>query len=317
MPAELADVIVRAVLAKIADTVPIAKDFEPLTATARGATGHVVGIRSRTGRRFVVKMFPAAVADRAGVEAAALRIAGGLPGVPVPEVLASGSLDGPERVSYLVMSRLPGVRWAELRSGLSPVAGTQVAESAGAVLRRCHLATGHWCGHLLHGPDRPPSWSAATADRWAASRNEYLASGGDAKTAEALDEWVTGQLAGLADPTSPVLCHNDYNGGNVMVCGRKALTICGVFDWERACWDDPMRDLARIHNQLAFSDPYLLPALVAGYGPLDVPDWTRLYLHKAVHLVDERAWIAVDRPEGWQRSITDLDQVLMDSTTAP
>src|SRR6478736_3542098 len=88
VPAELTDVIVRAVLTQIADTVPIAKDFEPLTATARGATGHVVGIRSRTGRRVVVKMFPAAVADRAGVEAAALRIAGGLPGVPVPDVLA-------------------------------------------------------------------------------------------------------------------------------------------------------------------------------------------------------------------------------------
>ncbi len=289
---------------------PIAGDVEPLTATQRGAIGHVVGIRGPTGRRFVVKMFPAAVVDRAAVEAAALRIAGGLPGVPVPVVQESGSLDAAEPVAYLVMSRLPGVRWAELRSTLSPVAAAQVAESAGSVLRRCHRSTGRWYGHLLEGAGGSPSWSSAIADRWAASRDGYLASGGAASTATTVDEWVRGQLARLVDPPAPVLCHNDYNGGNLMVCSRRAPAICGVFDWERACWDDPMCDLARIHNQLSSSDATLLPALLTGYGRLDSPARDRLTLHKTLHLVQERAWIAVDRPRGWQGSLSDLDQVL-------
>jgi len=52
-------------------------------------------------------MFPAAVVDRAAVEAAALRIAGSLPGVPVPVVQESGSLDAAEPVSYLTAGWTP------------------------------------------------------------------------------------------------------------------------------------------------------------------------------------------------------------------
>jgi len=131
--------------------------------------------------------------------------------------------------------------------------------------------------------------------------------------ADALDEWVRGELADLTGPESAVLCHNDYNQGNLMVGGRGAPSVCGVFDWERACWDDPMRDLARIHHQVGAADSTLLPALRTGYGPLDAPARSRLTLHELLRLADERAWIATDRPQGWRRSITRLDRALTNS----
>ncbi|WP_206020700.1 phosphotransferase family protein [Roseococcus sp. SYP-B2431] len=77
-------------------------------------------------------------------------------------------------------------------------------------------------------------------------------------------------------PLAPVLCHNDFRTGNLMVEGH---AVTAVLDWEFAAWGDPHADLGwfcapcwRFGN-LALEAGGLGPraALLEGYGPAADP----------------------------------------------
>ncbi|UPY39102.1 phosphotransferase family protein [Sediminicoccus sp. KRV36] len=54
-------------------------------------------------------------------------------------------------------------------------------------------------------------------------------------------EWGLAALArNLPPPLPPVLCHNDFRTGNLMVEGH---AVTAVLDWEFAAWGDPHADL--------------------------------------------------------------------------
>jgi aminoglycoside phosphotransferase (APT) family kinase protein len=72
----------------------------------------------------------------------------------------------------------------------------------------------------------------------------------------------------------PIFCHYDFHTGNVLVARRDgALRLTGIVDLENAIAGDPLMDLAKIIAYSVRDDATKRTGLLAGYGPIDQPDW--------------------------------------------
>ena len=91
--------------------------------------------------------------------------------------------------------------------------------------------------------------------------------------------------------TTPVLCHNDFHDGNVLVepaTGR----VTGFIDVENAIAADPLMDLAKTQSYSIHGDEQKLAGLQEGYGDLP-PDWReRTTLYRLYHSLELWDWFA-------------------------
>lgn len=128
----------------------------------QGAVGHVLGLRDGRGDPYVVKIFPAGADARAATEVLALRMLDGVTDVPAPRLVLDGELpDG--WGSYIVMTRLTGVRWADRRTDLDVDQQAVLHRDVAALLRGLHRLGGEWFGGLVaEGPRWPTAWDRKT-----------------------------------------------------------------------------------------------------------------------------------------------------------
>ncbi|XTZ14799.1 phosphotransferase family protein [Micromonospora echinospora] len=282
--------------------------------SVQGAVGQVVGVRDGNGSPYVVKIYPPTARRRRDTEMLAQRLLGDLPGIAGPRPVGHGQLDGPGAVTFLLMTRLDGVRWADRRADLDPARATALTREVGRALRRLHTVTGPHFGDLLDDGARwPTAWdqvAARTGDLVA----EHLRGGGPSWLADRTRRFVERHRHALASCPGPVLCHNDFVGGNLLLAATGDPHLRGVVDLERASWNDPLSDLAQTRLHVRQHGPADITALVDGYG-IDGPDeHRRLDVHEVLHALAERSWIAHDRPAGWSESIAALNAFLADRT---
>lgn len=307
----LSSAVTSAVLTAASRSGQLLEQVEFLTPTQRGAVGHVLGVHDAEGRKYALKMYPADRSHRAAVEAGALNRLAGVLDVPVPVVACSGSVEMPEQVAFVLMSWLPGVRWAQCRPTLTRAQSALLVEQAGALLRRIHDVPGSWFGDLLVPPTARSTPVDSASTRCDEVVQRYLEAGGPAKTAAQLELFVSARLASVDRCRTPVLCHNDFVDGNLFVSTVGAPHISGVFDLERASWGDPLGDLALTRIHIRQHAPDLVTVLLAAYGVHEPHERTRLDVYEAMHLMDEWSWISTDQPHGWRLSIADLDRRLV------
>lgn len=305
-----------AVEAAIIDVVnrfhPLTPDRHRLRPSQVGAVGHVVGVRGIDGRAYALKIYPAENAGRARIEEAALTIVRGAVDVEVPDVVLRGSVEAPSPAGFLLMSWLPGLRWAEHRSAFRGQESAGLVRQAGELLREIHGVKGSWFGDLLDRPGTPLSAGDLVVARTRMAVQHYEQ---ELETAERITEFVKVRLEAVDRCRVPTLCQNDFNAGNIMI-DPTTSRICGVFDFERASWGDPLDDLARILIQIRHHNHDLGATLLQAYGVGqayrsehgDEPE--RLDVYEVLHLLEERNWISSDRPAQWQRSIAALDRRL-------
>jgi hygromycin-B 7''-O-kinase len=275
------------------------------TPGTQGAVGHVVGVRDRDGTPLVLKTYKGAQDARLSTEVLGLHLA--TPVLPVPRVVVHGRL-ADRSVAYLLMTRLPGVRWADVRSRLDPPAVTAVTRDAGSLLRRLHSVRGERFGELRR-PAYGTAWERVAALR-DALLHAYVHSGGSVLVAGRVARFVQGRRAAIESCTTPALCHHDFIDGNLLLGGGADHAITGVVDLEGATWDDPMSDLAQTQVHVAFHGPADVGPLLDGYGVSTPDERFRLDVFTVLHRVRERSWIAVDRPQGWERSTAQLDALI-------
>ena len=194
-------------------------------------------------------------------------------GAPVPEPLFTIA----EPPSF-VMRRVAGTASGHVLAKAAAAQGghgggdAALVRACGAALRRIHAITPPRADLAFLG--EPP---ADPALAFVAAMEARLDAAG---TPRPVLEWGLAALRRHAPaPLPPVLNHNDFRTGNIMVEGGR---ITGVLDWEFAAWGDPHADLGwfcapcwRFGN-LALEAGGLGPrdAFLDGYGP-DV-DPTRL-----------------------------------------
>ena len=279
--------------------------------TFQGAVGSVLGMRDPDGRAYVLKRFRAGMGrQQAATEAAALQLLAGGP-APAPRLVGSGELGA---VPYVLMTRLPGIRWADRRAGLREKWSRLLHRDVGRRLRGLHAVspTGSapGFGALLPAGPRWPTAGAAVQARWAELAARYHRVEGPPELVRRVHRLVEGSVSALADCGSPVLCHNDCVDSNLLVDRTGRPRLRGLVDWERASWGDPMADLAQTWRHATFHDPGAAAELIEAYGIDGSAQRERMEVHAALHTLDELIWIRTDRPPGWSRSAAALEDRL-------
>jgi aminoglycoside phosphotransferase (APT) family kinase protein len=250
-------------------------------------TAHAVDLAD--GRQLVVKVAPPPGTPLLtherhllATEAMCLRTVAGRTGVPVPELVSSGT--DPRGREHLVTSLLPGASWSSQAAQLDDATRRELRRQVGRHVAALHTVTGDG---TFGYPGRPepcaPTWRAAfgrivdalldDADRYgvvlplpAAEVGERLHAAAD---------------AALGEVTTPVLVHSDLWEGNVFVdLQRPDPQVSGFIDHERAFWGDPAADLVSLALLADVADD---ADLLAGYaeagGPVELDEATRYRLH--------------------------------------
>ena len=267
-------------LAELVAPLGVLKDTELLTG-GQFATTYRVTLTD--GARVIVKTAPtrtdqllAYEHDLLRAEALVYGLAASIPDLLMPTVLLT---DFSRRLlpgDALVVSHLPGVPLVD--AGFGPAdPRTAVAErGTGEVLAALHRLTGPSFGY-------PCGRQAATwAESFTGMIDELLddaarwsvpVPSSSVRAALARHEHV------LSDVGRPALVHTDLWAGNLFV-EQSTGEVVGVIDPERAFWGDPLADLVGVDPM---SRAPGTPALLEGYGPLDIDSAsarTRLDLYR-------------------------------------
>jgi aminoglycoside phosphotransferase (APT) family kinase protein len=222
----------------------------------------------------------------------------------VPRVLHHEMAGVPELPSaFAVQTRLDGQPLATAALRAADV--EPVYREMGGLLAEIHRITAARWGYVATAVvDPKPSNTAYMRDQFARRLARFRELGGAQALAAAVERHVERHAALFAECRRPVLCHNDFHDGNVLVAGKK---VSGCLDVENAVVADPLFDLARTDYHALRGDRAKRRAFLDGYGPL--PDgWERrVTLYRLHHALEYWNWTTA---AGRHPTFADLEQAL-------
>jgi aminoglycoside phosphotransferase (APT) family kinase protein len=190
------------------------------------------------------------------------------------------ALDETRRVlplRYAVMTRLRG---EPLRVRFGMPDAERLFREMGALLRRMSGIAMPRHGYLLASEVARPfdtNLERMTA-AFEAKYRDFRGWGGDEGLLCQIQRYVGARFDALGECGAPMLCHNDFHPGNVLVAlgADGAWQITGVIDFDNAIAGDPLWDLAKAldfttHECAAGRTPLEAGYREAGSGALDRP----------------------------------------------
>jgi len=212
----------------------------------------------------------------------------------VPAILHSESAGGPSNQAFMVMTLLDGQPLSEVSAGLNPTAIRQIYRQMGELLASVHRIRQDAYGYVVTGiVDPVPTNAAYMARQFAKKLDEFVDLGGDPELHEAIRARVAEQFDLFQRCPAPVLCHNDFHEGNILVTQAQGdWTVTGFIDVENAIAADPLLDLAKTESYSMRGDETKRDALFEGYGALP-EDWReRLAIYQLYHALELWDWFA-------------------------
>lgn len=226
----------------------------------------------------------------------------------IPTLLGGAGSDGLLGRPYLVMSKLPGTNFELVSSGMTDADLRSVYRQMGELSAQFHAISQEAYGYLASEIMDPQPTSEAHMKAVLAEGSQlYLDATGDREVYEEAHAYVAerADLFSLCD--GPVLLHNDFHEGNVMVAQTPdGPLVTGIVDMENAMAGDPMVDLAKTHSYSIRGNRVKLEGLFEGYGGAPVEWERRIRLFSAIHLFELWGFfygLEADTPE---RIIADL-----------
>lgn len=216
---------------------------------------------------------------------------------------------------YAVMTWLPG---DPVRSLMSEPDIETAYRQMGALLRRVHAIPMDAYGYVMGDGVSDPQASNADYMAGAFDRafRRFRDNGGDSDLARRLEARARERFGLLAESAGPVLCHDDFQQGNVLARrgedGRLALS--GLIDFGNARAADALFDLAKALFCSTHEDPRSREPLLAGYGDIAHPDAAAaLWLYTLYHRVSMWSWLTglgvdVAALGGLMRDLAEMDR---------
>ena len=212
------------------------------------------------------------------------------------------------------MTRLDGRPLSEVRDGLTGADIAGVYRQMGQLLAAVHQITqDHWGYVTTRVVDVKPTNTAYMTDQFARRLRVFGELGGDPTLARAIDRHVARHAGLFAACPRPVLCHNDFHDGNVLVSPSSG-SVTGYVDVEGAVAADPLLDLARTDYYALRDDRAKRDAFLSGYAPLP-SDWAdRVAIYRLHHALELWNWAAsIGKAADSSRARTDLEKILADT----
>ena len=238
----------------------------------------------------------------------------------IPRVLHAAPFGIPALpYAHTVMTRLDGQPLSEARHDVTGSDLVRVYRQLGQLLAAVHrIAQEQWGYVTTRVVDARASNTAYVTDQFARRLALFAKLGGDPALARAIEAHVARHAGLFAACAGPVLCHNDFHDGNVLVSRSddepRGWRVTGFVDVEGAVAADPLFDLARTDYQALRDDPAKRDAFLSGYGPLP-PGWAdRVAIYHLHHALELWNWAAsTGRPTGLSRAGADLERALVDA----
>jgi aminoglycoside phosphotransferase (APT) family kinase protein len=213
--------------------------------------------------------------------------------LPIPRWLEVDESRTRLPLRFALITHLPG---QPLRSLISERDVGVAYRKMGAWLRRLHTVEMSAFGYVGAG-----EVLGATANNGAAMRMAFEAAfrgfsdrGADPNLASRLESLAQSRFGLLDHCKVPVLCHDDFQQGNVLAARDAAgdLGLTGLIDFENARAGDPLMDLAKALFCSTHEDPRSREPLLAGYGAIDHPDpQGALWLYTLFHRLTMWVWL--------------------------
>lgn len=213
-------------------------------------------------------------------------------GLPVPEILAEGQIDG---WPYLILSPLEGVPAVEVWPALCAGDRLRVVRELGAFMRKLHDQP------LPDG--LPADWPAFLAERLARAAAHHDAP-------EPWRSWIRERVERFVEPPlAPVLLNGDLTGEHILLGEQDgAWRIGGVIDFGDARIGHPFYEFIAPLATCTFGEPALSVSLVEAYGlaltpPVREALTTFCLLHEFGRLSDFLAEHPVDTPARFEAAL--------------
>lgn len=242
---------------------------------------------------FVLKVYPETMQWKMQKEVSIARLLAGLP-IPLPHILLADESRTLLDLNFVVMKRFDGRTVRQWEPSLDKDEAFDVYRQMGEALRMIHGVALESFGYLVaNGVVQPfASNRAYMLSQFERKLGGFAKLGGRPALAAQLDAYLK-RSAGLLDGCQrPVLCHYDYHSGNVLADRRSGmLQLTGIIDLENALAGDPLMDLAKTIAYSVRDDMTKRAGLLAGYGPIDRPDWEEtLRLYQFYGAIELWAW---------------------------
>jgi Ser/Thr protein kinase RdoA (MazF antagonist) len=216
---------------------------------------------------------------------------------------------------FALMTWLPGDPVRELMTAhdVEPI-----YRQMGAMLRRIHGIALPAYGHIGADGIVAPEPTNDAYMRWAfeAAFRQFRDQSKDAELTRRLEGKAHSRFELLAHSAGAVLCHDDFQQGNVLAAedGAGGLRVSALLDFGNARAGGALFDLAKALFCSGHEDPRSREPLLAGYGPIDHPDPTEaIWLYTLFHRLTMWDWFVHlgDSPasSGPMGLLRDLDEM--------
>ncbi|MDQ2884062.1 MAG: aminoglycoside phosphotransferase family protein [Actinomycetota bacterium] len=214
---------------------------------------------------------------------------------PIPTILHAEPTSDLLDCAFTVMTLLSGDPLSMVSPRLEAAETHQIYRQLGATLSAIHRISQSAYGYLTNCRilDPQPSNIAYMSRQFTKKLREFTELGGDPALHNIAQTHVAERAGLFAHCPDPVLCHNDFHEGNVLVTkGPDGWTVTGFIDVENAIAADPLLDLAKTDYYSIRGYTAKLSGLLGGYGPL-ADDWPdRLALYRLYHALELWDWFA-------------------------
>lgn len=249
---------------------------------------------SRPRDALIVKVYSEQWRWKQAKEAHVYRLLSGQEEIPVPALLHVEPDTGVIGSAFTVMTRLPGRPLSEVRTEADVAELGGVYRRMGAILAAIHRIAQESYGYLTTRVlDPEPDNSTYMTRQFARKLREFREHGGDAALHDAVETHVLDHAEVFARCVAPVLCHNDFHEGNVLVVrGAGGWRVIGFVDVENAVAADPLIDLAKTDYYALHGDTTRSSWLLDGYGRLPGGWRERMELYRLYHALELWDWFA-------------------------
>ncbi|RDI67279.1 phosphotransferase family protein [Nocardia pseudobrasiliensis] len=196
--------------------------------------------------------------------------------------------------AFTVMTVVPGQPLSQISAGLDSADLIRIYRQLGANLSAIHRIRQVHYGYLTTEViDPEPDNSSYMIRQFTKKLREFRHLGGDPQVHDAIGRYLDPRIESFARCAAPVLCHNDFHEGNVLIRPvPDGWEVSGFIDVENAIAADPLIDLAKTDYYAIQGNADKRTGLFDGYGPLpdDWPD--RFALYRLYHALELWDWFA-------------------------